>query len=152
MQPKCPLHFILICFAIFFISNNNANAGCLSTSRFDTVPKIIVRIDSIQSIEIEPPVDAKAWVDHLSKVLTPVIRKAARKRMPVVKYTVNVKFLVNKDGSIEQATALNDPGYGLAEGAEKAVLTGPKWNPGSLDGKPVRSYHTQPIIFLITKE
>ena len=66
-------------------------------------------------------------------------------------YTVNVRFLVEKDGSISDVVALNDPGYGLAKAAEKVVKTGPKWTPGQQGGKTVRSYHTQPINFVIMR-
>jgi protein TonB len=60
-----------------------------------------------------------------------------------------VRFLVERDGSIENVKALNDPGYGLARGAEQVVKSGPKWKPGIQNGNKVRSYHTQPIAFVI---
>jgi protein TonB len=64
-------------------------------------------------------------------------------------YVVNVRFLVEKDGSINDVHALNDPGYGLAKAAEKVLKTGPRWSPGEQNGRKVRSYHTQPITFVI---
>ena len=64
-------------------------------------------------------------------------------------YVVNVRFLVEKDGNISYADALNDPGYGLAKAAVKVLNTGPKWTPGEQNGQKVRSYHTQPITFVI---
>ena len=64
-------------------------------------------------------------------------------------YTVQVRFLIEKDGSINDVQALNDPGFGLARAAEKVIKSGPKWEPGIQEGKVVRSYHTQPITFVI---
>jgi protein TonB len=64
-------------------------------------------------------------------------------------YIVQVKFLVEKDGSISDVHALNDPGYGLAKAAEKVLRTSPRWSPGEQNGRKVRSYHTQPITFMI---
>jgi hypothetical protein len=157
------LYFCFFCISIPVVLSSRANTGRI-VSPFDDVdtvpppPKIIGNSEGdtlkgiFQKVEIEASVDAKAWVNHLQIVLLPVIEKAAGKRMPPGTYIVNVKFLVNKDGTIAEAFALNDPGYGLAKGAEKAVLTGPIWSPGIMNGKPVRSYHTQPITFLITKE
>ena len=89
------------------------------------------------------------WIDHLTNNLQPAIVKAAKKGMKAGRYDVNVKFLVEKDGSISDAQALNDPGYGLAKAAVKVLKSGPRWSPGEQNGKKVRSYHTQPITFVI---
>jgi len=102
-----------------------------------------------QNAEIEASVDAEQWIDHLRKNLQNPIEKAAKKGMKAGTYAVQVKFLVERDGSINDVQALNDPGYGLAKAAIKVIRTGPKWTPGSISGKIVRSYHTQPITFVI---
>jgi protein TonB len=102
-----------------------------------------------QNAEIEASVDANQWIDHLRNNLQHPIEKAAKKGMKAGTYAVQVKFLVEKDGSINDVQALNDPGYGLAKAAIKVIRTGPKWSPGSISGKIVRSYHTQPITFVI---
>lgn len=108
--------------------------------------------DVFVKVDEEASVDAKEWKQHLQTNLQPVIEKAAKKKIKAGKYVVNVRFLVEKDGSISDVTALNDPGYGLGKGAEKVVRTGPKWKPGKQNGKIVRSYHTQPISFVIAEE
>ena len=102
-----------------------------------------------QNVEIEASVDANLWIDHLRKNLQQPIEKAAKKGMKAGTYAVQVKFLVERDGSIADVQALNDPGYGLAKAAVKVIRTGPKWAPGIMSGKIVRSYHTQPITFVI---
>ncbi len=99
--------------------------------------------------EIEASVDAIAWRHHLETKLLPYLERAANKRMKPGNYTVDVRFLVEKNGSITDVVALNDPGYGLAEAAVKVIKTGPTWKPGEQDGRKVRSYHTQPITFSI---
>jgi periplasmic protein TonB len=63
-------------------------------------------------------------------------------------YTVNRRFIVERNGGISDARALNDPGFGLAIGAVGAVRTGP----AEQNGKKVRCYRTQPIIFTIQEE
>jgi protein TonB len=100
-------------------------------------------------VDVEASVDRQQWIDHLTKNLQVPIEKAARKGMKAGTYIVQVKFLVEIDGSISDVHALNDPGYGLAKAAEKVLRTSPKWRAGEVSSKKVRSYHTQPITFVI---
>jgi protein TonB len=109
-------------------------------------------VKAFESVEIEPSVNIAAWRSHLQKKLLPYINKASNKGMKPGIYTVSVRFLVEKDGSISEAESLDDPGYGLADAAVKVVKSGPRWTAGELNGKKVRSYHTQPISFAITEK
>lgn len=130
--------FLLLLSAHFLSAQSNEATG---VEKMDT--------SVFEKAEIEPAVDMQQWIDHLTKKLQSPIEKAARKGMKAGKYMVNVRFLVERDGSINYVEALNDPGYGLAKAAVKVVRTGPKWTAGEVDGKKVRSYHTQPISFII---
>jgi protein TonB len=103
-------------------------------------------------VEIEAKVDARQWKRHLESQLQRYIEDAASQGMAPGQYTVQVRFLVEKDGSIANVEALNDPGYGLGKGAVDVVKRGPKWEPGIQNGRQVRSYHTQPITFVIAEE
>lgn len=102
-----------------------------------------------EKVEIEASVNLAQWRRHLENQLQRYIEDAASSGMAPGTYTVNVRFLVEKDGSIADVRALNDPGYGLGKGAVDVVKRGPKWSPGEQNGKKVRSYHTQPITFMI---
>jgi protein TonB len=102
-----------------------------------------------EKVEVEASVDANLWREHLTKSLMPVIEKAASRGMKPGTYVVQVKFLIEKDGSISDVRALNEPGFGLGKAAAKVVQTGPKWIAGEQNGRKVRSYHTQPITFVI---
>jgi len=103
-------------------------------------------------VEIEASVDQKQWIRHLQTQLQRYIEDAASNGMDPGTYTVQVKFLVEKDGSIADVQALNDPGYGLGKAAVDVVKKGPRWNPGIQNGKQVRSYHTQPITFVVQEQ
>ena len=105
-----------------------------------------------EKVEVEASVDAKAWIQHLQTELKLYVDEAVRKGIKPGTYTVNVRFLVEKNGRITDVKALNDPGYGLASGAVRTVRTGPLWTAGEMSGKKVRSYHTQPIMFSITEK
>lgn len=105
-----------------------------------------------EKVEIEASVNVAQWRRHLETQLARYIEDAASSGMAPGNYTVNVRFLVERDGSIASVQALNDPGYGLGKGAEAVVTRGPKWAPGEQNGKKVRSYHTQPITFQIQEQ
>ena len=128
----------------FFVTAQNADQVPDSPRSYD---------DStvFNKIEVEASVNKNEWIAHLTKELQPIIEKAARKGMKAGKYVVKVKFLVEKDGSISFAEALNDPGKGLGKAAVQVVKSGPKWTPGEQNGKKVRSYHTQPLTFVISE-
>jgi protein TonB len=100
-------------------------------------------------VEIEASVDIVSWRKHLEQNLVRYINDAANVGMQPGHYTVTVRFLVERDGSIKDVSALNDPGFGLARGATEVVKSGPRWNPGEQNGSKVRSYHTQKITFVI---
>lgn len=105
-----------------------------------------------EKVEIEASVNLPLWRRHLETQLARYIEDAASNGMAPGQYTVNVRFLVERDGSIADVKALNDPGNGLASGAVEVVKRGPKWAPGEQNGKKVRSYHTQPITFQIQEQ
>ncbi|GAC1421564.1 MAG: energy transducer TonB [Flavisolibacter sp.] len=103
-------------------------------------------------VEIEASVDRKQWTRYLESQLQRYIEDAASQGMAPGQYTVQVRFLVERDGSINDVQSLNDPGFGLKKGAEDVVKKGPRWSPGEQNGRKVRSYHTQPITFVIAEQ
>jgi len=64
-------------------------------------------------------------------------------------YTVIVKFIVSKDGSISDVAAETNFGYGMEEEAVRAIKNGPNWKPGLQNGRNVNSYRRQPITFVV---
>ena len=138
-------------------NNQNHFASKASVNFLDTVPQVIgvdrtVDTTVFTKVDVEASVNMFQWTSHLERNLGPVINKAAKKGMPVGMHTINTRFLVEKDGRVTYAVVLNDPGYGVGEGILKIFRTAPRWTPGSLNGKPVRSYHTQPVTFIITEK
>src|SRR5690349_3166148 len=121
----------------------------LSAQQENPVEITVADTTLFTKVDVEASVDARQWINHLRNNLQAPIEKAAKKGMKAGTCTVNVRFLVERDGSITDVQAMNDPGYGLAKAAVKVVKTGPKWTAGEVKGKKVRSYHTQPITFII---
>lgn len=63
---------------------------------------------------------------------------------------VYVSFIVERDGSVTNVKAISeDASPGLKKEAERVVKSFPKWIPGELKGKRVRSYVRLPITFVL---
>ncbi len=63
--------------------------------------------------------------------------------------TAYVQFVVEKNGSVSQVKASGKVGRSLKKEAERVVKKSPKWKPGEVGGKPVRSYVQIPITFVL---
>jgi protein TonB len=91
-----------------------------------------------------------AWVKFLSRNLNrdlPVENGA-----PTGIYKVIVSFIVERDGSIRDVKAENDPGWGTAAEAVRVIQKGPKWTPAIQNNFKVIYRHKQVIGFQVTDE
>lgn len=67
-----------------------------------------------------------------------------------VEGTVNVVFAVDENGMVYTPMTKGEKlGYGLDEEAARVISKMPKWNPGSIKGKNVKTRFTLPINFQI---
>lgn len=73
--------------------------------------------------------------------------KAAKEKN--IQGTVYVKFVVEDDGKLTDFQIVREPGGGLGDEAIRVLKLSPKWNPGTLNGLPVRVEYTLPVIFHI---
>jgi protein TonB len=100
-------------------------------------------------VEVEagfPGGDA-AWHNYLLKNLNgsvPVDNGAGEGS-----YTVIVKFVVSKDGSLSDITCENDPGFGMCQEAIRVIKKTKNWTPAIQNGRNVNAYRRQPITFLV---
>ena len=61
---------------------------------------------------------------------------------------VFVRFVVNTDGSVQNAEVIRSSGDVYLDREAVRVVSGmPKWSPGKQDGKAVRVYFTVPVLF-----
>jgi periplasmic protein TonB len=100
-------------------------------------------------IEAEYPGGQGAWGNYLRKNLNanaPIDAGA-----PPNTYTVIIKFIVAKDGSISEVTPETSLGYGMEEEAIKIIKKGPKWTPAQQNGNVVKAYRRQPITFVVAE-
>ena len=105
-----------------------------------------------EKAETPASIDPQEWRAFLAKNLQPIIVNAASKGAKPGNYTVNVQFLVRKDGSLSDFKALNDPGYDFDKQILAVMPNSPKWKPAEQNGKVVNSFHTQPITFVIAEQ
>jgi TonB-dependent SusC/RagA subfamily outer membrane receptor len=98
--------------------------------------------------EFDPSIDPTAWRQFLEKYTMSFIEEIGKKA-PTGNYTVNVRFIVERDGTISNVSVLNDPGYGIGSKVLEMMKHAPKWKPAIQNQRVVRSYHTQPITFVI---
>ena len=62
--------------------------------------------------------------------------------------TVMVKFHIDEDGTVKNATASGAKiGYGLEEEAIRVVNSMAAWTPGENKGKAVKAWYTLPVTF-----
>ncbi len=60
-----------------------------------------------------------------------------------------IRFIVDKDGSIIEATPLSKLGGGCTKEAMRVINKMPKWNPGLQKSNPVKVYFNLPIKFIL---
>ena len=65
------------------------------------------------------------------------------------KYTVVVKFVVSRDGSLSDISCETDPGHGMCAEAIRVIKKTKNWTPAIQNGRNVNAYRRQPITFLV---
>lgn len=92
----------------------------------------------------EFPGGVAAWKRFLERAMSNYPEKAVENGTQGM---VIVQLVVDKDGSITNVKALNDPGDGLADYAVKIIKTGPHWIPAEQNGRKVTYQFKQNITF-----
>ncbi|MDE7402314.1 MAG: energy transducer TonB [Muribaculaceae bacterium] len=88
----------------------------------------------------------------LMKWLSNNIRYPESAQQNDIQGRVVVKFVVEKDGSIGQATIAKGVDKDLDREAIRVVKKMPKWQPGKNNGVAVRSYFTLPVTFRLQNQ
>ncbi len=83
------------------------------------------------------------WQRHLSENL----KYPTSARMKGIQGTVLVSFIVNTDGSIQEVTLVQGIGGGCDEEALRVFKISPRWTPGMIKGRAVRTRMTLPLSF-----
>lgn len=90
------------------------------------------------------------WKEYLAKKMkakTPVQRGA-----PKGSYQVIVRFMIDKEGIVTNATAETHFGYGMELEALRVISNSPKWQPLVILNKAENAYRRQPITFVVEEK
>ncbi len=105
--------------------------------------------DKFERVEVEAefPGGYREWSKFLQKNLNGNVPSDNKARKG--KYTVVIRFIVDKEGKISDIVAETKHGYGMEKEVIRVIALGPNWTPAMQNGKPVRAYRRQPVTFLV---
>ena len=101
---------------------------------------------------VEQPAEFPGGQSALMKWLSNNIRYPDAAQQNGVQGRVVVKFVVEKDGSISQASVVKGVDKDLDAEALRVVKRMPKWQAGKNNGQAVRSYFTLPVTFKLQNQ
>jgi len=136
MSKQVYIPLLLLFFAI------DLSAQIIQEKNVDDEEKIF------EKVNIEAHTNEKAWSNHINKLTQ--LPDSIKKNIPAGTYKVFVQFVIDIHGSMGQIKVKNDPGFGLAKIALKAVSTYKgEWKPANQCGRNVKAYREQPVVFII---
>jgi len=136
------------------------NGQVKAIEKYDSIGKLIVcncfdekslPLDTSLCREREATVEARVWKRFLEKNLKSLVEQKAKEGLKG-NFTVVVRFIVDIDGSVKDIVALTNYGYGIEEAVVSVFNKAPAWTPGRMFGQNVKSYHTQPVTFVISEQ
>lgn len=139
MIKKLIFSIIFLCSVTIVIAQNNSSVEDTSDITFTKV-----------EVEADFPGGIIAWKNFLMKNLKADV--PVKRRAPAGSYTVVVRFIVWKNGRIENIVSETNYGYGMEKEVMRVIKKGPKWIPAMQDGKIVKAYRRQPVTFVISEE
>ena len=139
MIKKLIFSIIFLCSVNIVIAQNNSSVKDTSDITFTKV-----------EVEADFPGGIIAWKNFLMKNLKADV--PVKRRAPAGSYTVVVRFIVWKNGRIENIVSETNYGYGMEKEVMRVIKKGPKWIPAMQDGKIVKAYRRQPVTFVISEE
>ncbi|HET6253174.1 MAG TPA: TonB family protein [Puia sp.] len=99
--------------------------------------------------EAEFPGGPEAWARFLNKTLSYPSDAVDRR----IEGTVIVQFVVDADGNVSDVKAVSGPEEGgLREEAVRVIKKSGKWVPALQNGRSVRAYRRQPVVFRTVDE
>jgi len=90
-----------------------------------------------------------AWRQYLQNNLNTDVPGA--NGAPKGKYTVVVRFIVAKDGTISNVVAETKHGFGMEKESVRVIINSGKWTPAIQNGRNVTSYKLQPITWVVSE-
>ena len=145
---------LIFSFAVFLLAAGfRGNSSNVMVTNMDTLPKKSKDTSEapiiFQKVTIDARIETIVWTKYLQQNIPAHIQRAAAKNPPPGEYKVTVIFMVDRDGTLKEIKAQNDPGYGFAKSAEELVKNAPEWLPAIENGRNISSYRRETIVFEI---
>lgn len=135
-----------VSFFIFFICCTQIVFAQEKSVSNDSAEVTFIKVDE----EAYFPGGVEGWKSFLRKKLSADI--PVRNNAPDGFYTVVVRFIVSKDGSIKDLTPETSHGYGMEKEVIRVLKKGPRWMPAKQNGNIVNAYKRQPVTFVVSTE
>lgn len=135
---------------IELINSDGTLISSLDTAQVPLYTENETKIYSKKDLEVYP--EFPGGKERLALFLSKNIRLTDEMKKNKVKGIVNVLLIIEKDGSITDIKAARGLGFGAEAEALRVVKGMPKWKPGILNGKNVRSTFVLPINIDATKQ
>jgi protein TonB len=121
------------------------NSNAVELPKEDDENKIFTKVE----VEAEFPGGSNGWRRYLTNNLDSEVPGA--NGAPPGQYTVVVRFVVAKDGSVSDVQAESGHGYGMEQESVRVIKKSGKWKPGIQNGREVISYKRQPITWVVAE-
>jgi len=111
--------------------------------RKDIEPEILMFVE----------IDAKFsgnWQRFLERNLNPEV--PVSNGAPAGNYTIEIQFVVDKEGNVSDIKPLTNLGYGMEQEAVRVLKRATKWDPAIQNGRKVKAYRRQRITFQVLGE
>lgn len=119
---------------------SDAGKGVVEAPKEEDYDKTFTKVE----IESEYPGGPAAWLRYLNKSF----RYPDEAVNNEIQGTVVVQFIVDKEGNVSDVQAISGPeSGGLREEAARVIKKSGKWTPAVQNGRQVKSYKKQPIVF-----
>ncbi|MBU3714737.1 MAG: hypothetical protein FGM46_07285 [Ferruginibacter sp.] len=110
----------------------------------DDENKIFTKVD----VDASFPGDLVGWQKYLQSALDATI--PAKYGAPPGSYTVIIRFIVDKDGSVSDVFSETAHGYGMETESIRVIRNSGKWTPAIQNGRNVTAYKRQPITWMVS--
>ncbi|SHN07220.1 TonB family C-terminal domain-containing protein [Cyclobacterium lianum] len=105
-----------------------------------------------QSFPLEEQPNFEGGMDAFHRYVAETLQYPLEARQQKVEGMVEIQFVVEKDGSLSNVSAINGIGAGCDEEAERVIRQAPRFNPGKQRGNPVRVRMVLPIVFALNSQ
>ena len=121
------------------------NSKAVEMPKEDDENKVFTKVE----VEADYPGGTSAWRKYLSNNLDSEV--PGSNGAPPGQYTVIVRFIVAKDGSVTDVQAESSHGYGMEQESIRAIRKSGKWTPAIQNGRNVTAYKRQPITWVVSE-